>query len=277
MWSNRCSISCLRSFVFTQLDTDTPIEQRLRAADILAGANLNTEQLTALTSRLSALGPMELGRLLPTFSRTAEDEVGLRLIRSLRTAPSIAGVPVATLRANLQQFGPEVQQEAAKLYSLLDADAEAQRAYFEDLVDSIGEGDIRRGQAIFYGSKAACATCHAIGYLGGDTGPDLTQIARIRAPRDLLESIIFPNASFVRSYEPVVVVTKDGQVYNGVIRNDGVDEVVLALAADKFVTLPRAEIEEMQPSKTSIMPTGLDKQLDREQLADLLAFLKASK
>jgi putative heme-binding domain-containing protein len=93
----------------------------------------------------------------------------------------------------------------------------------------------------------------------------------------MLESILFPNASFVRSYEPVSVITRDGLIYNGVIRQDGVDELTLALAADKFVTIPRLEIEEILPSKTSIMPAGLDKQLSQQELADLLAFLKASK
>jgi hypothetical protein len=43
------------------------------------------------------------------------------------------------------------------------------------------------------------------------------------------------------------------------------------------VRLARADIEEQQPSKTSIMPAGLDKQLNEQELADLLAFLKSRK
>src|SRR5438105_14417788 len=96
-------------------------------------------------------------------------------------------------------------------------------------------GDIRRGHAIFNSTKAACATCHAIGYLGGTIGPDLTHIGKIRSERDLLESIVFPSASFVRSYEPVMIATKNGKVYNGLIRKDAPDEVVLATNATEEV------------------------------------------
>ncbi|GIW92085.1 MAG: hypothetical protein KatS3mg110_0126 [Pirellulaceae bacterium] len=81
----------------------------------------------------------------------------------------------------------------------------------------------------------------------------------------------------MRSYEPLVVTTADGLVYNGIIRNESPTEITLALAADKFVTIPRDAIESMVPSRTSIMPAGLDKQLSDQELADLLAFLEASK
>ena len=87
-------------------------------------------------------------------------------------------------------------------------DAAKQRAKLEELLSGINGGDIRRGQAVFNGTKAACASCHAVGYVGGKVGPDLTRIGSIRTERDLLESIVFPSVSFVRGYEPVVVTTK---------------------------------------------------------------------
>ena len=38
-----------------------------------------------------------------------------------------------------------------------------------------------------------------------------------------------------------------------------------------------ASVDGMKPSKVSIMPAGLDKQLTPRELADLIAFLKACK
>ena len=84
---------------------------------------------------------------------------------------------------------------------------------------------------IFNSPKAACASCHAIGYVGGNIGPDLTRIGQIRTERDLVESIVFPSASFVRSYEPIQVQTVDGKVYSGLIRGDAAGEVTLATGA----------------------------------------------
>jgi putative heme-binding domain-containing protein len=163
------------------------------------------------------------------------------------------------------------------LYAALDADQAQQKAKLEKLLTAMEQGDIRRGQSVFHSAKAACSTCHSVGYVGGKLGPDLTKIGSIRTERDLLESIVFPSASFVRSYEPVVVMTKAGKQYNGLLRKDAADEVVVATAADQEVHVPRADVDEVQPSTVSVMPAGLDQQLSPRELADLVAFLRACK
>jgi putative heme-binding domain-containing protein len=117
--------------------------------------------------------------------------------------------------------------------------------------------------------------CHAIGYIGGKVGPDLTRIGQVRTERDLLEAILFPIASFVRSYEPVIVATRDGRVISGVPRKDAPDEVILATGPDEEARIARADIEEMRAGTTSIMPAGLDQQLTPRDLVDLVTFLKA--
>jgi putative membrane-bound dehydrogenase-like protein len=266
----------LFDFVLQRLGEEHPVPVRMRAADILSTAKLTLAQLYLLADRTSDLGPMELGRVLPAFAQSSDVELGKQLLATLERSPSIVSIPVPTLRMHLEHYGEQVQQEAERLYGLLDTDAETQREYFEQLLTSLEDesGDIRRGQAIFYGAKAACSTCHAIGYLGGKIGPDLTRIGGIRNRRDLLESIVFPSASFVRSYEPVVVVTVTGQVYSGNVQEDSDEAVVLILAADQTIRIAREDIEEMRPGKTSIMPAGLDKQLTPRELADLLAFLQ---
>jgi putative heme-binding domain-containing protein len=80
----------------------------------------------------------------------------------------------------------------------------------------------------------------------------------------------------VRSYEPVVATTKSGKIYNGLVRRDTPEELVLTLSGTEEVRLARDTIEDVQPSKVSIMPAGLDKQLSKQELADLVAFLKAA-
>jgi putative heme-binding domain-containing protein len=105
----------------------------------------------------------------------------------------------------------------------------------------------------------------------------LTRIGGIRTERDLLESILFPSASLVRSFEPMLIVTQDGKTVNGLIRSETSDELVIATGPNQEVRVARSNIEEIRPSSVSIMPAGLEKQLTKEQLADLIAFLKNCK
>jgi putative heme-binding domain-containing protein len=147
----------------------------------------------------------------------------------------------------------------------------------DEVAKTLPAGDIRRGQAIFNSAKTSCLACHNIGYVGGRIGPDLTRIGGIRTQRDLLESILYPSASFVRSYESLAVRTADGRTFSGIVKKDADDELVLIEAADKEVRIARGDVEEVQPGKVSIMPAGLDKQLSPQELADLVAFLQACK
>lgn len=267
----------LLRFLGQHLDRDAPAGLRAAAADVLAHAHLTADQLVALAEMLKTVGPMELDRVLEPFGNCGDERVGRALLTALAAAQSRASLRIDALKQRLTKYGPSVQKQAAELYAILDADAAKQRAHLEQLLASISNGDIRRGQAVFNGTKAACSTCHAVGYLGGNIGPDLTRIGSIRTERDLLESIVFPSASFVRSYEPVVVTTKDGKIYNGLIKKESLDEILLVLNATQEVRVPRDTIEDMQPSKVSIMPAGLDQQLSVQELADLVAFLKACK
>ena len=99
----------------------------------------------------------------------------------------------------------------------------------------------------------------------------------MRNERDLLEAIVYPSASFVRSYEPMIVATKSGEEFNGVLRKDSAEEVILATGPNTEQRLARADITDMRPGTVSVMPSGLADQLTREEMADLLAFLKATR
>jgi putative heme-binding domain-containing protein len=267
----------LFDFLRSRLEAEQPVAVRGGAAEVLAKAKLDEGQLLLLADTLKSVGPLEVERLLDAFASSTEDKVGLALVSALQASPVRSSLRVETLKPRLAKFGPTVQHQAEALYAALDGDASKQRARLEQLLASLKDGDVRRGQAVFNSSKAACASCHAIGYLGGNVGPDLTHIGKIRNERDLLESIVFPSASLVRSYEPVQVTTKSGKVYNGLVRQDAAEEMVLATGPNQEARLARDDIEEVQPSKVSVMPAGLDGQLTARELADLVAFLRACK
>lgn len=139
----------------------------------------------------------------------------------------------------------------------------------------LAAGDAHRGREVFFSTQATCSKCHRIDDQGGQVGPNLTTIGQSRSRRDLLESILFPSATFARGFAPYVVATSDGKTHSGIILGEGSDHLRLGIDQDKSVTLPNESIEAIRASNTSIMPNELQKTLSPKQLADLLAYLQS--
>jgi putative membrane-bound dehydrogenase-like protein len=256
------------------LSLENSVTIRSAASGALAKAPLTASQLDRLCGVIKEAGPLELNRLLSPFSRFNDEQLGLKLLSSLHVSSSLPSLRIDQLREALAEYGPAVKHRIDELESLVNVDAAAQRKRIDELLPRVAEGDVRRGHAVFHSSKAACAACHRLGHAGGTIGPELTRIGEIRTERDLLESILFPNLSLVRSYEPFLFVTVDGRTMSGTIRDETEDEYVLAIGADQEIRVQRDEVEQIEPSTVSIMPGGLDGQLSVEELADLVAFLK---
>ena len=253
------------------------VAARADAADAIAAANLSSEQLRDLLEQVGAAGPLEMDKLLTPYEKKPDEELGLALVTTLKKSPSLTSLRIDLIKTHLAKFSPPVQKAAEELYALINADIATQGKRLEEMLPKMAGGDIRRGQQVFHGTKAVCNACHAVGYVGGKAGPDLTRIAQIRNERDLLESILFPSASLVRSYEPILILTTDGRQLNGVIKNETSDEVILVTGPNKEERIARSDIEAQKPSAVSVMPAGLDKQLSEQELADLIAFLKSLK
>ena len=73
------------------------------------------------------------------------------------------------------------------------------------------------------------------------------------------------------------MATTDGKVFNGLLRGENADELILATGVNQETRVARRDIDELRPSTVSVMPAGLDQQLTPQELADLVAFLKACK
>jgi putative heme-binding domain-containing protein len=264
------------SMLVSSLDPSTPLGVRALAAGVLETAALDREQLLALAQALPTVGPLELPRVLRAFDRASDEEVGLAMVRALARARARSAVRPDVLRPRLEKYPDAVRREGESLLDILHADAAKDAARLAEMVTSLGAGDRRRGQDVFNGQKVACSSCHTIGYMGGRIGPDLTSIGRVRNQRDLLESIVFPSASFARGYEPVVVTLRSGEARSGVLRTDARDYVVLATGLRDETRISRDQILDIQPGGVSLMPAGLADQLTSQDLSDLIAFLLAA-
>lgn len=133
-------------------------------------------------------------------------------------------------------------------------------------------GDPARGEAVFFSDEARCSACHKFRGRGGDVGPDLGQPPR-RDAASILRDINDPSAVINPDYLPFTVALKDGRVAVGVVRAEGADSIRVLNTNAKSETFPRAEIADLQPSRTSIMPVGLTGALGEARLRDLIAYL----
>ncbi|MGD9857165.1 MAG: PVC-type heme-binding CxxCH protein [Planctomycetaceae bacterium] len=263
-------------FLCQSIAVEQPVAVRTTTSDVLTSTPLNSEQMMLVADALPATGPMELQRVIELFSKSSDETVGRRLVANLSRCTALTSLSLDRLKQVLSSYGETILEEANPLYEQILQDNRDKYAQLEAVLALMEQGDIRRGQRVFHSTKLACNACHTMGYLGGRIGPDLTRIGRIRSERDLLEAILFPSASFVRSYEPTTLLLADGRVLNGVIRDESVSEISLQLDAEKSVRVPLEDVEERLPGTVSVMPAGLDKQLTPQNLADLVTFLKAA-
>jgi putative heme-binding domain-containing protein len=116
-----------------------------------------------------------------------------------------------------------------------------------------------------------------VGGTGGKAfGPDLASLKN-RKPEAILRDILMPNRSIADGYEWWEVKEKNGKVSAGIIGRETAGTITLHNLAGPEITIPRTEIGSLQSSNVSVMPSGLEKQIDERQMADLLAFLKAAR
>ncbi|MGE0378549.1 MAG: hypothetical protein AB7Q45_24345, partial [Planctomycetaceae bacterium] len=136
-------------------------------------------------------------------------------------------------------------------------------------------GDVERGRTLFFDTAGVqCRNCHKIRSIGKEIGPDLSEIGKKFADRTrLLDTILNPSKEIDPKYRVHLAQTADGRVYTGLLVEQTDTHVTLKDAEDKTRRLDRADIEQLVPQQTSLMPDLLLRDLTAQQVADLLAYL----
>jgi putative heme-binding domain-containing protein len=133
------------------------------------------------------------------------------------------------------------------------------------------KGDTAKGLIVF---KTVCGTCHQYqGQYGKVFGPDLGSI-RNREKASIMTDILNPNRSIAVNYDLWTVTKKNGERLSGIMNYQTSSAVTLTQLGGQRITISRAEIKMMETSEASAMPVGLEASVSKEQMADLLAFLR---
>jgi len=136
--------------------------------------------------------------------------------------------------------------------------------------------DFAKGKEAY--EAAQCAACHRFGQDGGATGPDLTGVGNRFAPADSLEAILLPSKVISDQYQTYLIETADGDVNTGRITYE--DDNKIELATNPFSTdtlsIAKKDLKAKTVSKVSMMPQGLLDQFSKEEIFDLIAYLRSA-
>ena len=157
-------------------------------------------------------------------------------------------------------FGSDVNSDRAKVV-----------ADYQDVLSL--EGDLARGQTVF---KKICSACHRAGNVGQQVAPDLASVKN-KSNADLLVAILDPNREAQPNFNVYTVVTNQGRVYNGIIATESAGSITLKRAEAKQDVILRSNIDQMISTGLSLMPAGLEKDLKRQDIADVITFVKSIK
>lgn len=150
----------------------------------------------------------------------------------------------------------------------------------EDLLSAANEGmtgrNYEKGKQHF--TDAGCYKCHRYASTGGITGPDLTAAGTRFDNRAMLESIIHPSKVISDQYQATQYVLDDGRIVTGRVVNmngDSLSVMENMLDPGQHTSVKRSSVKEMIPSALSMMPTGLLNTFEKEEILDLLAFVRS--
>ena len=145
-------------------------------------------------------------------------------------------------------------------------------------------GDVAHGEAVFWG-KGNCGACHAIAGRGSVIGPDLGNIAATRKAVAISDALtksehrvygdggVHLPAIPPMDYNPVHIVTKNGQAMDGLMRNQDAWSVQFMDRDGRLHSLARSDLRSIIIKPGSIMPSDYDKRLTPGEFTDLMAFL----
>jgi len=242
-----------------------PVIQNAALATLLQF--LDEQVATQLLDRWSGLSPKLAERVRDgMLSRTSWSVLLLDAITAGR-------LPAATLSPSDLQRLASVPDDAlrSRAIKLLETMVSSTR---EDVLRSYQvaltlKPDREKGAVLF---KQQCSNCHQIGTVGFQVGPNLATMKN-RGPDAILTNVLDPNREVNPAWRDYIAVTTDGQTHNGVLIAESASTLTFRRAEAKETSLLRSDLEALRDTGRSLMPEGLEKNLDPQSMADLIGWM----
>ncbi|MEZ6043623.1 MAG: alpha/beta fold hydrolase [Planctomycetaceae bacterium] len=256
--------------LLAMLNPLTAPEIQLAALETL-GVYGDARAASELIDRVSELSPKVLERTrelmldradwaIILLQAMADDRVRSNFLSSAELQ-RLAGHPDQTLRAaatvQLKAMGTSSREDVIRKY--------------QTTLSLVGNN--QRGAEIF---KKHCSVCHQLGGVGYQVGPNLATVAS-RGPESILVNLLDPNREVNPAWREYIAVTTEGRTHNGVIISESATSITLRRAEAKEDSLLRTDLDTLQDTGRSLMPEGLEKEIDPQAAADLISWLMEQK
>jgi len=242
----------------------------------------------AAVEALAAAGEPAAGKVLLSAFLKAEPTVRKSAYAALMTRPEWAGLVLDALEAKSispMQLGtlqssqltrhPDeaVSKRATAVFAKLNAGTNSSK---DEIIAKLRPevekpGDPAKGKELFVG---ACQTCHLIGKVGNDFGPNLQGIGSHPAS-ELLVHIVDPNRMVDDEHRTWNIKLKDGTAYSALIGSENPVAMKLKMPGGVTVEVKVADIASRTRVETSLMPEGFEA-LGAEGLRNLIAYLRST-
>ncbi|MGC3947105.1 MAG: HEAT repeat domain-containing protein [Chryseolinea sp.] len=196
----------------------------------------------------------------------ARDEIGAQMLIELIAAGKVPKILYPAIEAEIfRNPSMAIRTQAGHYFT---KPGVSKTYSIPAITQLIPDGD--KGELLF---SKHCATCHRVGGVGNDIGPELSQIGGKYDQAALLDAVVNPSAGIVFGYEPYLVSTREGTSFFGFIVADGPQTVVVKDLAGRRNTIRTESITNRRRQDNSLMPEPSSLGLTEQDLADLAAFL----
>lgn len=202
------------------------------------------------------------------LSRTDRIAKLLDAVESKKILPS--QLSVATKATLARQKTPALAERIAKLIG--DGGSSNRKEVITKYEPVLSmTGDPTRGAKIY---ETFCMVCHRHLDRGNDVSPNLGTIKAWTAEQ-ILTNVLDPNREVSPNFALYIIETNDGRTLSGLIASETAGNLTLKRADGGTDTVLRSEIKSLTSPGISLMPEGLEAAITPQQMADLIAYLKA--
>ncbi len=132
------------------------------------------------------------------------------------------------------------------------------------------KGDPAQGRSLF---QINCGICHQVGgKIGRAFGPDLGTV-HAWSSADIMTNILDPNRSIANGYDMWSLKLTNGNTVQGVISTETPTAITLSNTSGEVTNIARQDIVSLTALGMSAMPNDFEKKINKQQMADILAFL----